>query len=82
MPTCFAAPSLILAEAVTISDFAHYPPSGNAPAGFAGHAIEKDGKVIGVFAVQVPAEPLNALMRFTAGMGDTGGDVPRRARMA
>ena len=39
------------AEAVTISDFAHYPPSGNAPAGFAGHAIEKDGKVIGVFAV-------------------------------
>ena len=60
------------AEAVTISDFAHYPPSGNAPAGFAGHAIEKDGKVIGVFAVQIPAEPLNALMRFTAGMGDTG----------
>ena len=57
------------AEAVTISDFAHYPPSDNAPAGFAGHAIEKDGKVIGVFAVQIPAEPLNALMRFTAGMG-------------
>ena len=60
------------AEAVTISDFAHYPPSNNAPAGFAGHAIEKDGKVIGVFAVQIPAEPLNALMRFTAGMGDSG----------
>ena len=57
------------AEAVTISDFAHYPPSDNAPAGFAGHAIEKDGKVISVFAVQIPAEPLNALMRFTAGMG-------------
>jgi methyl-accepting chemotaxis protein len=59
-------------EAVTISDFAHYPPSANAPAAFAGHAIEKDGKVIGVFAVQIPAEPLNDLMRFTAGMGDTG----------
>jgi methyl-accepting chemotaxis protein len=59
-------------EAVTISDFAHYPPSGNAAAAFAGHAIEKDGKVIGVFAVQIPAEPLNDLMRLTAGMGDTG----------
>ena len=57
---------------MTISDFAHYPPSGNAPAGFAAHAVEKDGKVIGVFAVQIPAEPLNALMRFTAGMGDSG----------
>ena len=53
----------------TISDFAHYPPSGNAPAAFAAHAVEKDGKVIGVFAVQIPAEPLIALMRFTAGMG-------------
>lgn len=28
--------------------------------------------MIGVFAVQIPAEPLNELMRFTAGMGDTG----------
>jgi methyl-accepting chemotaxis protein len=60
------------AEAVTVSDFARYPPSDNAPAAFAGHAIEKDGKVIGVFAVQIPSEPLNDLMRFTAGMGDTG----------
>jgi len=60
------------AEAVSVSDFARYPPSNGAPAAFAGHAIEKDGKVIGVFAVQIPAEPLNELMRFTAGMGDTG----------
>jgi methyl-accepting chemotaxis protein len=60
------------AESVTISDFARYPPSGNAPAAFAAHAIEKDGKVIGVFAVQIPAEPLNDLMRFTAGMGASG----------
>jgi methyl-accepting chemotaxis protein len=59
-------------ETVTFSDFARYPPSGNAPAAFAAHAIEKDGKVIGVFAVQIPAEPLNQLMRFTAGMGNSG----------
>lgn len=59
-------------ESVTVSDFARYHPSNDAPAAFAGHAIEKDGKVIGVFAVQIPAEPLNDLMRFTAGMGETG----------
>jgi methyl-accepting chemotaxis protein len=60
------------AEAVTFSDFARYPPSDNAPAAFAGHAIQKDGRVIGVFAVQIPSEPLNELMHFTAGMGATG----------
>jgi methyl-accepting chemotaxis protein len=59
-------------EILTVSDFARYPPSNDDPAAFAGHAIEKDGKVIGVLAVQIPAEPLNDLMRFTAGMGATG----------
>jgi methyl-accepting chemotaxis protein len=58
--------------AVDFSDFVRYPPSNNAPAAFAGHAITKDGKVIGVFAIQIPAEPLNDLMHFTAGMGETG----------
>ncbi len=60
------------AEAVTFSDFASYAPSNGDPAAFAGHAVLKDGKVIGVFAVQIPAEPLNELMHFTAGMGETG----------
>lgn len=58
--------------AVDFSDFAHYAPSAGDPAAFAGHAIVNDGKVIGVFAVQIPAEPLNELMHFTAGMGATG----------
>lgn len=57
---------------VDFSDFAHYAPSGGDPAAFAAHAISKDGNVIGVFAVQIPAEPLNELMQFTAGMGATG----------
>jgi methyl-accepting chemotaxis protein len=58
--------------AVDFSDFAHYAPSGGDPAAFAAHAIFKEGNVIGVFAVQIPAEPLNELMHFTAGMGATG----------
>ena len=57
---------------VDFSDFARYAPSGDDPAAFAAHAITKGGQVIGVFAVQIPAEPLNELMQFTAGMGKTG----------
>ena len=58
--------------AVDFSDFAHYPPSGGKPAAFAAHAIFKDGNVLGVFAVQIAAEPLNELMHVTAGMGASG----------
>lgn len=58
--------------AVDFSDFAPYPPSGGQPAAFAGHAVFKDGKPIGVFAVQIPAEPLNALIHVSAGMGASG----------
>lgn len=58
--------------AVDFSDFAHYAPSGGDPAAFAGHAIFKNGKAIGVFVVQIQAEPLNDLMHFTAGMGASG----------
>jgi methyl-accepting chemotaxis protein len=61
-----------LSRAVAISDFARYPPSNDQPAAFAGQAIKTDGKVIGVFAVQIPAEPLNDLLQFTAGMGGSG----------
>lgn len=59
-------------EVVAFSDFAAYQPSGGDPAAFAGHAIKKGDEVVGVFAVQIPAEPLNAMMHFTAGMGQTG----------
>ncbi len=57
---------------IDFSDFASYAPSGGDSAAFAGHAILKDSNVIGVFAVQIAAEPLNDLMHFTAGMGATG----------
>lgn len=59
-------------ERVHFSDFAPYRPSNDEPAAFAAHAVRKGDEVIGVFAVQIPAEPLNEMMRFTAGMGATG----------
>jgi len=59
-------------DEVDLSDFARYPPSNDEPAAFAAHAVKKGDEVIGVFAVQIPAEPLNELMHFTQGMGETG----------
>jgi len=58
--------------AVDFSDFVPYGPSNSEPAAFAAHAIIKDGELLGAFAVQIPSEPLNDLMHFTAGMGGTG----------
>jgi methyl-accepting chemotaxis protein len=60
------------AGAVVFSDFARYPPSNDEPAAFAAHAVRKGNAVVGVFAVQIPAEPLNELMHFTSGMGTSG----------
>lgn len=58
---------------VNLSDFEHYAPSGDAPAAFAsGAVLGEDGKIAGVFAVQFPPEPLNEMLRSTAGMGRTG----------
>ncbi|MDA7946125.1 MAG: cache domain-containing protein [Hyphomicrobiaceae bacterium] len=61
------------ASRVVFSDYEFYPPSNNAPALFAGTPVfGPDGKAAGVFAVQLPAEPINAILRFSAGMGRTG----------
>ncbi|MGI9384159.1 MAG: cache domain-containing protein [Methyloligellaceae bacterium] len=61
------------AERAIISDYERYAPSKDAPALFAGCAIRtKDGDVAGIFAVQLPADPINAILRFTGGMGKTG----------
>ena len=59
-------------DEVDFSDFARYPPSNDEPAAFAAHAVRKGDGLLGVFAVQIPAEPLNELMHFTQGMGETG----------
>ncbi len=58
---------------VDISDFDRYGPSDNTPASFASSPVlGEDGKIAGVFAVQLPAQPINDMLRSTAGMGETG----------
>ncbi len=58
---------------VVFSDFERYAPSHDAPALFAAvPVIAGDGTALGVLALQVPTERIQAIMQFTAGMGDTG----------
>lgn len=58
---------------VVTSDFRFYAPSNGDPAAFAGKAIrDETGKLLGVFAAQLPAEPINDLLLFSEGMGVSG----------
>jgi methyl-accepting chemotaxis protein len=61
-----------VSDDVVISDYKRYKASNNAPAMFCAHAVIKDGKVVGVLALQVPTELINNTMKFSAGMGLTG----------
>lgn len=58
---------------VIFSDYELYAPSNNAPALFAGSPIKSaDGTIAGVFAVQLPSKPINDILRYSDGMGETG----------
>jgi methyl-accepting chemotaxis protein len=60
-------------EAIGVSDLQAYAPSGGAPAMFIAKAMHDDeGLLIGVIALQVPTEQIQAIMHFVEGMGDTG----------
>ena len=59
--------------AVSFSDFAPYPPSGNAPAMFAAKALtDRTGRTQGVLAMQLPTDRIQEIMQFRAGMGESG----------
>ncbi|MBI1171167.1 HAMP domain-containing protein [bacterium] len=58
---------------VHFSDFAKYGPSAGAPAAFAAKSIlSEDGKVIGVFAIQISDAALDAAADSPTGLGETG----------
>ncbi len=57
---------------VEFEDFSAYPPSNNEPAAFLGARVYRDGEYIGIYAVQLPVEPINEIMQFSAGMGESG----------
>lgn len=55
-----------------VSDYRPYAPSQNIPAIFCAHPVIKNGKTVGVMALQIPTELINQTMKFSAGMGKTG----------
>ncbi len=56
----------------TLSDTLPYPPSNGAPAQFVTAAIRDGGRTIGVVALQIPLDAINAIMQERNGMGVTG----------
>jgi methyl-accepting chemotaxis protein len=58
---------------VAFSDFEFYAPSNDEPAAFAASAVKGgSGELLGVFAMQLPREPIEQLLNFSEGMGATG----------
>lgn len=57
---------------VEFEDFSAYPPSNDEPAAFLGARVYREGEYIGVYAVQIPVEPVDEIMQFSAGMGESG----------
>ncbi len=57
---------------VALQDFEPYAPSNNEPCSFVGAPVKKDGKVIGVVALQLPLDAINKIMQERKGMGKTG----------
>ncbi len=57
---------------VTVTDFATYPPSNNEPAAFIASLVHDEDQLLGVLAVQIPADSINEIMHFRSGMGSSG----------
>jgi methyl-accepting chemotaxis protein len=53
-------------------DFARYAPSAGAAASFIAMPLIEDGQVAMVVALQMPLQPINAIMQQRDGMGETG----------
>ncbi len=59
-------------ERPAIADFAPYAPSGGEFAAFLGAPVESGGRTLGVVALQIPTDPINAIVQRRDGMGETG----------
>ncbi|PSU47523.1 hypothetical protein C9J12_14750 [Photobacterium frigidiphilum] len=55
-----------------LADFTPYAPSNGEPAAFVAQPVIENGEIQLVVAVQLPLEPINAIMQQRSGMGETG----------
>ncbi|WP_432471000.1 methyl-accepting chemotaxis protein [Amphritea sp. HPY] len=57
----------------TVMDIQPYEPSNGAPAGFTGAPVfDEAGQLQLIVALQIPLDPINAIMNLRDGMGSTG----------
>ena len=61
-----------IAGSVAFGDFEPYAPSNGEPASFIGTPVVKDGRKIGVVALQISTDGINHIMKERTGMGETG----------
>ncbi len=60
-------------DTAVFSDFDSYTPSNGDQAAFVGAPLKDDeGKTVAIIALQLPAEPINAIVQGREGMGETG----------
>jgi methyl-accepting chemotaxis protein len=59
-------------EAPALVDFTPYAPSNGDPAAFIAKRIMNGNQLLGVIALQIPLDPINAIMQTRSGMGETG----------
>ena len=58
---------------VATVDFTPYSPSNGDPAAFMGAPVKNEaGDVVAIFALQLPTDPINAIVQSRDGMGQTG----------
>ncbi len=55
-----------------LSDMAPYAPSAGAPAQFVAAPILNDGNLVGVLALQISTDAINAILGDRIGLGETG----------
>ncbi len=67
-----AANALHTGGRAVFMDFSFYPPSNNAPAAFfAAPMFDERDRKIGIYAIQIPVDRLDAILRHNAGMGQS-----------
>ncbi len=57
---------------VALSDTKPYAPSAGVPAQFVAAPIKENGRIIGVVALQISLDAVNAIMKERSGLGKTG----------
>ena len=62
-------------DKTVFADYAAYPPIGNQPAAFMGHALNSQMGPVGVIIIRVPTGKIAEIMSNTSGLGETGETV-------